>query len=247
MKVNKEENVEEKIRLNKFLSEAGLCSRRKADEYIASGKVKVDGKVATMGMKVSKSQKVELDGVVAKQEDEFILLAFYKPKGLVCTAAKEEKDNVIDYIHYPKRIYPVGRLDKDSHGLLLLTNDGAFMNYILKARNFHEKEYVVRVDREVTPQFIQRMSHGVKILNTATGKEVTTSECNVWKSGKQEFHIVLTQGINRQIRRMCEAVGYSVQDLKRIRIMNYRMNHIASGQYKRLSKKDAKKFFDYDA
>lgn len=235
----KEEKVEEKIRLNKFLSEAGICSRRKADEYIEAGKVMVDGKVAQMGMRVSKNQKIEVEGVTAKKEEEFILLAFNKPKGIVCTASKKDRDNVIDFIHYPKRIFPVGRLDKDSEGLLLLTNDGEFMNYILKARHFHEKEYVVRVDREITPHFIKRMSQGVPILDTVT------RECKVWKSGKQEFHIVLTQGLNRQIRRMCEAVGYQVRDLKRIRIMNYRMENLKLGQYKKISKREAKKFFDY--
>ncbi len=235
----KEEKVEEKIRLNKFLSEAGICSRRKADEYIEAGKVTVDGKVAQMGMQVSKNQKIEVEGVTARKEEEFILLAFNKPKGIVCTASKKDKDNVVDFIHYPKRIFPVGRLDKDSEGLLLLTNDGEFMNYILKARHFHEKEYVVRVDREITPRFIKRMSQGVPILDTVT------RECKVWKSGKQEFHIVLTQGLNRQIRRMCEAVGYQVRDLKRIRIMNYRMENLKLGQYKKISKREAKKFFDY--
>ncbi len=237
---HKEENVEEKIRLNKFLSEAGICSRRKADEYIAAGKVTVDGEIAQTGMKVLKNQKIEIEGVTAKKEEEFILLAFYKPKGIVCTTSKKDKDNIIDFIHYPKRIFPVGRLDKDSEGLLLLTNDGEFMNYILKARHFHEKEYVVRVDREITPQFIRRMSKGVPILDTVT------RECKVWKTGKQEFHIVLTQGLNRQIRRMCEAVGYQVRDLKRIRIMNYRMENLKSGQYKKISQKEAKHFFDYD-
>ncbi len=232
--------MEEKIRLNKFLSEAGICSRRKADEYIEAGKVTVDGKVATMGMKVSKNQKVEVEGVKAKKEEEFILLAFNKPKGIVCTASKQDKDNVVDFIHYPKRIFPVGRLDKDSEGLLLLTNDGEFMNHILKARHFHEKEYVVRVDREITPQFIKRMSKGVPILDTVT------RECKVWKTGKQEFHIVLTQGLNRQIRRMCEAVGYQVRYLKIIRIMNYRMENLKVGQYKMISKREAKKLFDYD-
>jgi len=235
----KEGKVEEKIRLNKFLSEAGICSRRKADEYIEAGKVTVDGKVAQMGMQVSKNQKIEVEGVTAKKEEEFILLAFNKPKGIVCTASKKDKDNVVDFIHYPKRVFPVGRLDKDSEGLLLLTNDGEFMNYILKARHFHEKEYVVRVDREITPRFIKRMSQGVPILDTVT------RECKVWKSGKQEFHIILTQGLNRQIRRMCEAVGYEVRDLKRIRIMNYRMENLKLGQYKKISKKEAKKFFDY--
>lgn len=231
--------MEEKIRLNKFLSEAGICSRRKADEYIEAGKVTVDGKIAQTGMRVSQNQKIEVEGMMAKKEEEFILLAFNKPKGVVCTASKKDKDNVVDFIRYPKRIFPVGRLDKDSEGLLLLTNDGEFMNYILRARHFHEKEYVVRVDREITPHFIKRMSQGVPILDTVT------RECKVWKTGKQEFHIVLTQGLNRQIRRMCEAVGYQVRDLRRIRIMNYRMENLKLGQYKKISKREAKKFFDY--
>ena len=186
------------IRINKFLSEAGVCSRRGADRLVEEGRVTIDGKVAVLGDQILPGQKVLVDGREVQREDEKILLAFHKPKGIVCTAEKREKNNIIDYLHYPKRIYPVGRLDKDSEGLILLTNDGELGNEILRARNFHEKEYIVTVNRPVTDEFLRGMAGGIPILDTITRK------CKVEKLDKRKFRIVLTQGLNRQIRRMCE-------------------------------------------
>ena len=178
------------IRINKFLSEAGVCSRRGADRLVEEGRVTIDGKVAVLGDQILPGQKVLVDGREVQREDEKILLAFHKPKGIVCTAEKREKNNIIDYLHYPKRIYPVGRLDKDSEGLILLTNDGELGNEILRARNFHEKEYIVTVNRPVTDEFLRGMAGGVPILDTITRK------CKVEKLDKRKFRIVLTQGLN---------------------------------------------------
>lgn len=217
------------VRINKFLSEAGICSRRNADVIISEGRVSVDGNVATMGTKVSENQIVRVDGKVIRKEEETVIIAFNKPVGIVCTAQPKEKNNVIDYINYPKRIFPVGRLDKDSEGLLLLTNDGELMNAVLKASNGHEKEYVVSVDRNITDEFINKMSNGVPVLDRIT------SPCRVEKVNKNTFKIVLTQGLNRQIRRMCEYLGYNVVSLKRIRIMNVELGNLKPGKYRDLT------------
>lgn len=214
----------EEIRLNKYLSEAGVCSRREADRLIKEGRVTVNGRRAQLGEKMTVSDRVEVDGKPTRQEEERILLAFYKPEGIVCTAEKREKNNVIDYIGYPKRIYPVGRLDKESTGLLLLTNDGELVNKIMRAGNYHEKEYQVQVNHPVTEVFLEKMSQGVPILDTVT------RPCRVWKTGKNSFTIVLTQGLNRQIRRMCEYLGYRVTVLKRVRIMNIRLDGMKKGE-----------------
>lgn len=216
-------------RVNKFLSEAGICSRRAADKLIEEGRVTVNGKAAVMGTKVQEGQKVCVNGREVSKSTDFVILMLNKPVGIVCTAEKREKNNVIDYIRYDKRVYPVGRLDKDSEGLLLLTNDGELMNRILKAAEQHEKEYVVTVDREITDSFLEKMSSGVPVLDRIT------APCRVEKIGKYTFRIVLIQGLNRQIRRMCEYLGYKVRKLKRVRIMNIELDGLAYGKYRSLS------------
>ena len=217
------------MRLNKYLSDAGVCSRRQADRLVEEGRVRIDDHVALLGEQVEEGQRVFVDGEEAILQHKKIILAFHKPKGIVCTAEKREKNNIIDYIHYPERIYPMGRLDKESEGLILLTNDGELMNEILRARNYHEKEYEVKVDRPVTKDFLRRMSQGVEILDTVT------RPCEVRQTGMCSFRIVLTQGLNRQIRRMCEALGYRVRDLKRYRIMNIHLGDLESGKYRQLT------------
>ena len=224
------------VRLNKYLSEAGVCSRREADRYVEAGRITVDGQPASVGQKIMPGQRVCLDGKTVKEagkaEDRRILIAVNKPKGIVCTTSKKEKDNIIDFLDYPERIYPVGRLDKDSEGLLLLTNDGELMNEILKARNYHEKEYEVKVNRPVTNTFLKKMSSGVPILDTVT------RPCQVERTGEKSFRIVLTQGLNRQIRRMCESLDYRVTDLKRTRIMNIRLGRLAVGSWRNVTGKE---------
>lgn len=214
----------EEIRLNRYLGEAGVCSRREADRLISEGRVTVNGRRAQLGDKIAGDARVEVDGRPVRQEEERVLLAFYKPEGIVCTAEKREKNNVIDYIGYPKRIYPVGRLDKESTGLLLLTNDGDLVNKIMRAGNYHEKEYQVQVDHPVTKTFLTRMRQGVPILDTVT------RPCRIWQTGPCSFTIVLTQGLNRQIRRMCEYLGYRVTALHRVRIMNIRLDGMKKGE-----------------
>ena len=192
----------ESIRLNKYLSDAGICSRRQADRWIEEKRITVNGEIAGMGMKVAPDSEVCLDGKLIKKEEKKVLLAMNKPAGIVCTAEKRERNNIVDYMKYPKRIYPVGRLDKDSTGLLLLTNDGELVNKIMRAGNYHEKEYLVSVNKPVTEEFCRKMSRGVAILDTVT------RPCKVEKTGEKSFRIILTQGLNRQIRRMCEKLGY---------------------------------------
>lgn len=223
---------QESIRINKFLSEAGICSRRGADRMVEDGRVTINGTVAQLGDRIQPGQKVCVDGNPVSREDERILLAYHKPKGIVCTSAKKEKNNIIDYLNYPKRIYPIGRLDKDSEGLLLLTNDGELANEIMKARNYHEKEYEVTVSRPVTETFLRGMAGGVPILDTMTRK------CQVEQTGKRSFRIVLTQGLNRQIRRMCEYFGYRVTKLVRVRIMNIYLGDLSVGKYRELTEKE---------
>ena len=203
-------------RLNKYLSEAGYCSRRAADKLIDEGRVTINGVVPEMGTKVVQGDAVKVDGkTILNDAKKRTYIAFNKPVGIVCTTdSGVEKDNIIDYINYPSRIFPIGRLDKDSEGLILLTDDGDIVNKILRASNNHEKEYIVTVDKPISQTFVQRMSSGVPILETVT------KECKVQKLSTYEFKIVLTQGLNRQIRRMCEYLNYEVQSLKRTRIMN---------------------------
>lgn len=222
------------IRINKYLSEAGVCSRREADRQIEAGHVLIDGEKAQMGDRVFPGQTVEFGGKKVSQEEEKILLVFHKPVGIVCTAEKREKNNIIDYINYPKRVYPVGRLDKDSEGLILLTNQGELVNKIMRAGNRHEKEYIVEVDRDITADFIKGMAGGVHLPEL----EVTTRKCQVRQLAKRSFNIILTQGYNRQIRRMCEVFGYKVTRLKRIRIMNIQLGDLKEGTYRKATAKE---------
>ena len=221
------------MRLNKYLSEIGHCSRRAADKLIDAGRIEVNGKKVEMGQKVVPTDRIEIDGVLVENlQERTIYLAFNKPVGIVCTTdTRVEKDNIIDYINYPSRIFPIGRLDKPSEGLILLTNDGDIVNKILRARNNHEKEYLVSVNKPVTKEFIEKMAQGVPILNTVTRK------CEVEQIHKKQFRIVLTQGLNRQIRRMCEYLDYKVVKLKRIRIMNIKLD-LGVGKYRELTKKE---------
>lgn len=220
------------VRLNKYLSEAGVCSRRAADILIDEGHVCIDGVVASKGSKVLEGQLVTVKGKPVKKVEEKVLLAFNKPIGVVCTAAKDDKNNIIDYIGFEKRIYPVGRLDKDSQGLILLTNDGEMMNSILKVSNNHEKEYIVTVNKAITREFLEGMAGGVPILDTITRK------CKIWQTDERTFHIILTQGLNRQIRRMSEYFGYKVVKLKRIRIMNIHLGNLEIGKYRMITGKE---------
>ncbi|MBQ9562025.1 MAG: pseudouridine synthase [Lachnospiraceae bacterium] len=216
-------------RLNKYLSAAGVCSRREADRLVELGLVTIDGHVAEVGEKVLPGQTVCVRGKRVEAEEPEVLLAYYKPRGIVCTAKRSIHDNIIDAIGYPVRIYPVGRLDRDSEGLILMTNQGDLTEKIVHARYCHEKEYLVRVDRPVTEEFLRRMAGGVPILDTVT------RPCEVTGMGKYTFSIVLTQGLNRQIRRMCEALGYRVRELKRIRVINIRLGNLMPGEYREIT------------
>ncbi|MEG1589928.1 23S rRNA pseudouridine(2604) synthase RluF [Chryseobacterium sp.] len=220
----------EKTRINKYLSEVGYCSRRAADKLLEEGRIKINGQIPEMGTKVSDEDVVEVDGKpIRESEDKPIYIAFNKPVGIVCTTdTKRERDNIIEYINHPKRIFPIGRLDKPSEGLILLTNDGDIVNKILRSKNNNEKEYLVRVDKPINPRFLEKMRNGVPILDTITKK------CEVEKIDDMTFRIVLTQGLNRQIRRMCEFLGYEVKKLKRIRIMNIKLD-IPLGKWRELS------------
>ena len=212
--------VYNQVRLNKFLSEAGFCSRRAADKLIDQGRVTINGTIPELGTKVSNKDVVAVDGeIINAKKEEFVYLAFNKPVGIVCTTdTKVEKNNIIDYINYEKRIFPIGRLDKASEGLILLTDDGDIVNKILRASNNHEKEYIVTVDKPISQTFVKRMSQGIPILGTVTKK------CHVEKLNKHTFRIILTQGLNRQIRRMCDYLNYNVTRLQRIRIMNIKLD-----------------------
>jgi len=224
------------VRINKFLSEAGVCSRREADRQIEAGNVTIDGVVAEMGSKVMPGQAVCFNGKQVSKEEEMILLVFHKPVGIVCTAEKREKNNVIDYINYPKRIYPVGRLDKDSEGLLLLTNNGEIVNKMMRSGNMHEKEYIVTVNKPVTESFIRGLAGGVPLVDL----NATTRKCKVEQIGKKQFKIILTQGLNRQIRRMCEYFGYRVEKLVRTRIMNIELGDLEAGKYREVTAEEFK-------
>lgn len=223
----------EKTRINKYLSEVGYCSRRAADALLLEGRITINGKVPEMGTKISAEDIVEVDGkLISESTEEPVYIAFNKPVGIVCTTdSKREQDNIIDYINHPKRIFPIGRLDKPSEGLILLTNDGDIVNRILRARYGHEKEYLVRVEKPITPRFMDGMRNGVPILGQITNK------CEVEKIDTLTFRIILTQGLNRQIRRMCEYFGYEVKKLKRVRIMNIKLD-MPLGTYRDLTKQE---------
>ena len=227
------------IRINKYLSEVGFCSRRVADRLIKERKVTINGKIPEMGTKLKEGDKVEVEGkrIEKSTRQKKLYLAFNKPVGIVCTTDRSvEPDNIIDYIKYPSRIFPVGRLDKASEGLIFLTNDGDIVNKILRARNNHEKEYIVSVNRQINEDFIQSMSNGVEILGTKT------KSCFVKKLGGKKFKMIITQGLNRQIRRMCETLGYRVQSLKRVRIMNIKLD-IPTGKYREFTKEELQKLY----
>ena len=217
-------------RINKYLSEVGYCSRRAADKLIEQGRVTINGKIPEMGTKISEGDLVQVDGeTISESSEKPVYLAFNKPVGIVCTTdTGVEKNNIIDFINYPTRIFPIGRLDKPSEGLIFLTNDGDIVNKILRARNNHEKEYLVTVDKPITPQFLKKMRSGVPILDTVT------RECEVYQVSKYQFRIILTQGLNRQIRRMCEYFDFRVKKLKRIRIMNVTLD-IPVGKWRKLT------------
>ena len=220
----------ETIRLNKAISETGYCSRREADRLIEEGKVEVNGEVAGLGLQVSKTDKIVVEGNQITNEVKPIYLAFYKPVGITSTTDTSIKSNIISFINYPERIFPVGRLDKPSEGLIFMTNDGDIVNKILRSKNNHEKEYVVSVNKKITPEFIEKMGNGVPVLDTITKK------CLVKKLDDFTFNIILTQGLNRQIRRMCDYLGYEVKSLKRIRIMNITLNNLKPGKYRHFTK-----------
>lgn len=221
-----EENT---VRINKFLSETGFCSRREADRLIEQGRVTINGKIPEMGTKVAPGDEVRVNGELVQQKNEKpIYLAFYKPAGIECTTNLSVRDNIVDFINYPERIFPIGRLDKASEGLIFMTNDGDIVNKILRARNNHEKEYIVTVNKPITDRFIDRMANGIPILETITKK------CKVEQISKYVFRIILTQGLNRQIRRMCEYLDYEVTALKRTRIINISLD-VQEGKYRNLT------------
>ena len=228
--------MEDTIRLNKFLSDIGYCSRREADRLIEAGRITVDGMRAVTGMKISAGARVEADGrLVGTPEDaakvKRVLLAVNKPVGVVCSTSDRDRAPIItELVDYPERIYPIGRLDKDSCGLILMTNDGSLVNRILKASNHHEKEYVVRVDQLITREFISQMRKGVRLEEL----HVTTRKCFVEQMDERTFRIILTQGLNRQIRRMCQALGYHVLSLQRIRIMNIELGRLKEGTFRKV-------------
>ncbi len=230
--------TEDGVRLNKFISESGVASRRAADRLIEDGRVSINGRTAVLGDKVTDKDVVEVDGKPIYRVEEDIILAFNKPRGITCTADPNDPDNVIDFIGYPKRIYSVGRLDKYSQGLLLMTNNGELANRIMRSRGEHEKEYIVKVDRPVTESFLRGMSKGVPI-----DVDVVTKKCVVEKLSEHEFRIILRQGLNRQIRRMCEYFGYRVERLKRIRVVNIELEDLEVGEYRNLTKAERKELF----
>lgn len=224
----------EGIRLNKYISEAGICSRREADRLIEKGQVLVDGVPALRGMKVRPGQRVQVGDRVIGGKDEKVVLAVYKPVGIICTEDRRTKNNIVRFLKYPVRVTYAGRLDKDSEGLLLMTNDGDLINQIMRGRNLHEKEYKVTVDREITEDFIKKMSAGVHIVDEEKGLDAVTRPCTVRREGKYTFRIILTQGLNRQIRRMCQACGCRVRTLKRVRIMNIVLGDLKPGEYRKV-------------
>ena len=226
----------EPVRINKYLSEAGVCSRREADRQIEAGHVTINGRKAVMGDKVAPGDIVLFGKKQVSKEEEIILLAVNKPRGIVCTAEKRERDNIVDFVNYPKRVYPVGRLDKESRGLILMTNQGELVNKMMRSGNQHEKEYIVRVNRDITKEFLEKMAAGVYLEEL----DATTRPCPVEQLGKRTFRIILTQGMNRQIRRMCEKFHYRVVDLKRTRIMNIQLGDLKEGTYRKISQEEWK-------
>lgn len=226
------EELSSSMRINKFISEKGICSRREADKLIEKKRVTINGNLAGIGDKVTSQDEIRIDGKLLNKKDKRIYIALNKPVGITCTTESKIKGNIVDFINYPKRIFPIGRLDKDSEGLIFLTNDGDIVNKILRAGNNHEKEYIVTVDKPINNEFLKGMSSGVKILNTIT------NPCKVTKESSHVFRIILTQGLNRQIRRMCEAFGYNVLKLKRVRIMNITLKDLPIGKWRYLTEEE---------
>ena len=223
---------DDSVSLNKYISETGICSRREADRWIEAGRIKINGKTAAKGNRVFENDLVTIDGNPLKSKPKSVFIALNKPAGITSTTDRSDKDNIIDFVGHKERIFPIGRLDKASTGLIFLTNDGDIVNEILRAENNHEKEYIVTVDKPVDARFIKRMSAGIPILGTVT------NPCFVEKTGPNAFRIILTQGLNRQIRRMCEYLDYQVMTLKRIRIMNIRLDGIKVGAWRDLTKEE---------
>lgn len=225
----------DRVRINKYLSEAGVCSRREADAWIEAGRIRIDGRMAVFGDQVSPGETVYVDGKAVSPEQEALVLLVNKPVGIVCTTTeKQGKNNIVTYLNYPKRIYPVGRLDKDSSGLLLMTNQGELVNAIMRAGNYHEKEYEVEIYGKIGEDFLKKMSRGVYLEELKR----RTRACKVWQTGENSFHIILTQGMNRQIRRMCSALGERVRTLKRVRIMNLLLGDLKPGEYRKITEKE---------
>lgn len=220
------------MRLNKYISESGFCSRREADAFIENGKVRINGRIAELGANVDSSDEVIVNGQKIERKTDHVYIVLNKPVGITCTTERDVRDNIIDFVNHHERIFHIGRLDKDSDGLILLTNDGDIVNRILRAENNHEKEYIVTVDKPITKGFIEGMSSGVRILGTKT------KPCKVTRINDKTFNIVLTQGLNRQIRRMCEVFGYRVKRLQRTRIMNIRLGKMKIGQWRDLTKEE---------
>ncbi|SDB08618.1 23S rRNA pseudouridine(2604) synthase RluF [Eubacterium oxidoreducens] len=225
------------MRLNKYLSDIGVCSRRQADKMIEEGRVTVDGRKAKLGQQVEGDEEICVDHNKVRVNQKKVILLVNKPVGIVCTTEKREKNNIVDFLKYPIRIYPIGRLDKDSNGLILMTNDGEIVNKIMRAGNYHEKEYLVKVNRPITKEFLDGMANGVPILDTVTRK------CSIWQVSKQTFRIVLTQGLNRQIRRMCEFFDYEVVSLKRERIMNLKLGDLKEGTYREITQEEKEELY----
>lgn len=229
----------EQIRLNKYLSEAGVCSRREADRLIEQGMVSVNGITAVTGLKVSDDDEIYVSGKKVRHEEKPVILAFYKPKGIVCTFEKREENNIIQYLNYPTRVTYAGRLDKESEGLIIMTNQGELLNNMMRAKNEHEKEYIVTVDKPVTAEFIEKMSGGIWLPELG----MQTRKCKVKKISNRQFKIILTQGLNRQIRRMCRACDYHVRKLVRVRIMNIHLGDLEKGKYRELTPEETKGLF----
>lgn len=229
------------MRINNYISASGFCSRRAADELIEEGKVKINGRRAKLGDAVEEDDRVEVNGKVVRPKRKKVYIALNKPPGIVCTAEKNVKNNIVDYIGHEERIFPIGRLDKNSEGLILLTNDGDIVNRILRAEHGHEKEYIVSVNKPIDLNFLTQMRKGVRIFNPVKHKYTKTMPCTVEKVNDYTFRIVLSQGLNRQIRRMCEALEYKVTKLRRVRIMHIRLKGIAPGRWRNLTKEEVAK------
>lgn len=231
------------MRLNKYLSDSGYCSRREADRLIESGRVYINNMKANMGQKVYDGDIVSVDGKEIKSQDRFILIALNKPEGIECTTDRKNKDNIVDYVGMKERVFPIGRLDKNSCGLILLTNKGEISDKMMRGSNGHEKEYIVTVNKPITDDFIAKMSNGIHLIDKEHNIDTVTKKCKVYKINNYNFGIVLTQGINRQIRRMCKALSYNVMKLKRIRVMNIQLSKLPEGKYREVSDDEIKELF----